>query len=415
MQGTKSEKILKLDILFILAVFVVARISCPALSNIPFFSMAFTFVYGAIFVFLYLFTAKSMNRRDFSLMASAICYALYVFSRGFIAGSGTFARDQFNAYVIVFLTMIYIWVKDKPIKTKAFLFKLIFAALIFNYVYSIIVLFYDPGASRTSAATSVLEKSPFDILNAIGSFDAVYGGLSVILILLYMRQILKEKNVKNVLSLLVLVLSLVFVIMASYVTALVLLIVALALFVAQKNKLFSAALILLTFLIVLFHEPFGDWIMDVSSKITYSETVSEKLHEFGDMIKTFETSGTYAGEGGRAARMAWSWNTFMDYPLFGGIGIQGAKVGGHSELLDFPARFGLVGLVLLVTYFVCLYRNVRTELSSDKMRVCFKIILFVFVVSAVLNPSLYSLQMMPLILMMPLARSYIEMCENKKR
>lgn len=414
MMEIQKKKTLNFDILFVLAIFIVARISCPALSNIPIFSMAFTFVYGAAFLLIYLLTAKNMSKRDFSLMLFSLCYAAYLLIRGFIAGSGLFARDQFNAYVIVFLTMIYIWVKNKPIKTKVILFRLIFAALIFDYVYSIAVLFKDPNASRTAAAIGVLEKSPYDVLNAVGSFDAVYGGLSVILILLYMRQILKEKNVKNAATLLVLILSLVFVIMASYVTALVLLIIAFALFIAQKNKAFSVALILLMAFIIIFHEPFGEWIMNISSRITYSETVSEKMYQFGDMIKTFEMSGTYAGESGRAARMFWSWETFINYPIFGGIGVKGVKVGGHSELLDFPGNFGLVGLFLLIAYFVCLYRNVRTELLSDEMRACWKIILFVFVISAALNPSLYSLQMMPLILMISLAPSYIEMCEKQK-
>ena len=97
-----------------------------------------------------------------------------------------FAREAFNAYIIVFLTMIYLWVKQKPLATKVLLFRFILAALIFNYVYSIVVLFFDPGASRAAAALGVLEPSPYDVLHAVGSFDAVYGGLSVILILLSM-------------------------------------------------------------------------------------------------------------------------------------------------------------------------------------------------------------------------------------
>lgn len=415
MELSKKKDKLNFDLLLVLALFIVARISCPALSNIPVFSITFTFVYGAAFVLIYLFTVKSIKMQDFYLIVSAVCYTLYVFLRGFSAGNGLFARDSFNAYIIVFLTMIYIWVKEKPLPTKMLLFKLIFLALIFDYVYSLYVLFRDPGASRTAAALGVLEASPYDILNAVGSFDAVYGGLSVIVILLYMRQIFKEKHIKNKTTLFVLILALAFVIIAAYGTALVLLAVALALILGQKNKVYSAAILFTIVIILICHEPVGQWIMDMSSGVTYSETVSEKMNEVGYMLKTFEAAGTYAGESGRAVRLEWSWETFKDYPIFGGIGITDAKIGGHSELLDLPARFGFLGLAFVATYFICLYKNVRSGLLSKKMRTCWNIVMFVFVISAALNPSLYSLQMMPMLLMMPLASSYVEMCENQKR
>lgn len=414
MELINKEKKVKFDILLILAMLIVARISCPALSNIPLFNMAFTFIYGTAFVALYILSVKRIKKQDLYLIVAALLYTLYVFIRVYMAGNSIFARDSFNAYIIVFLTMIYIWVKEKPLATKVLLFKLIFAALIFDYVYSIWVLWQDPGASRTSAAIGVLEKSPADVLNAVGSFDAVYGGLSVIVILLCMRQIFKEKRVKNKTSLLVLILALVFVIMASYGTALVLLVLSLALFSGQKNRAASVVLLLSLVLILVFHESFGQLIMDLSNSITYSETASEKMYEFGYMLKTFEAAGTYAGESGRAARMMWAWETFKNYPIFGGMGMPNAKVGGHCELLDFPGNFGLVGFALLATYFVYLYRNIRVGLSSRKMSSCWKIIMFVFIISAALNPSLYSLQMMPMILMISLAPSYIEMCEKKK-
>ena len=187
MELIKKEKTLNLNLLLILALFVVARISCQALSNLPFFNMAFTFMYGAAFVFLFFLTVKRIKTQDFYLVIAAFLYAGYVFVRSYIAGSSIFARDSFNAYVIVFLTMIYVWIKEKPLATRTTMFRLIFAALIFDYVYSIWVLWQDPNASRISAATSVLEKSPADILNAVGSFDTVYGSISIIIILLCME------------------------------------------------------------------------------------------------------------------------------------------------------------------------------------------------------------------------------------
>lgn len=405
----------KINLLLVLVMFVLARISCPALSNIPIFNMAFTFLYGTAFVGLYLLTDKRMQKKDFYLMLSAFGYALYIFIRGFAVGESLFARDAFNAYVIVFLTMIYIWVREKPADTKAFLFKLILACLIFDYVYSIVVLFFDPDASRKSAAIGVLEKSPYDVLNAVGSFDAVYGGLSVIVILLCMRRMMKERDVKSKATLLVLILAFVFIIMASYGTSLVLLVVALALYLMRRNQVLSLLMLAAVSALLVWHEPIGAWIVELSSRITYSEALSDKMNDIGYMLQTLEATGTYAGENGRAARMLWSWNTFTQHPLFGGLGIEGAKIGGHSEFFDLLGRFGLVGFAALTAYFVCLYRNVCAELPSKSLVTCWRIILAVFIASAVLNPSLYALQMMPMILMISLTPAYVEACESKQK
>ena len=414
MENYRTEKSIKIDLITILAIVILARISCPALSNIPFFSMAFVFIYGVAFMVLFFVKTNSIKRNDACLILTALIYTLYIFFRDFIANKGLFARDSFNAYIIVFLTMILIWAKQQSAPTKRLLLKLIFACLIFDYVYSITVLFFDPGASRIAAATSVLEKSPYDILNAIGGFDAVYGGISVITISLFMRRTFKEHSVKNKVTFILLVLCTVFIVMAAYATALVLLILAIALFVGSKNKMLSFLLIAGIVAILVFHEQVGQGIIDLSKKISYSETISQKMDEFGYMVKTFETAGTYEGEGGRFARMIWSIDTFKKYPIFGGIGIPGAKVGGHSEILDLLGNFGLMGLVVISSYFICLYRNIKTSLRDGEMKKCFNIIMWVFIISSVLNPSLYSLQMVPIILMLPLCSEYVDNKINKQ-
>ena len=414
MEQIKKKRTRKLDLLLVLVLLVLARICCPALSNIPLFNMTFTFIYGVAFIFLYLLSAKKIKIKDFSLVLAAVVYTAYVLLRGFFADKGLFAREPFNAYIIVFLTMIYIWVKGQPLKIKAFLFKFILATLIFDYVYSIIVLFFDPNASRLAAATNLLQGSPYDILNAVGSFDAVYGGLFVIVILICMRQSLKKKKVKNKLSLLVLLLALAFILMSAYGTALVLLTVALALLLARKSKAFSLILLLIIAGVLIFHEPIGQWIIDLSKGITYSDMISTRVKDIGYMLKTFESAGTYAGETGRTARMMWSWETFEKYPIFGGMGMLDAKIGGHSELFDLLGNFGLIGFACVTAYFIALYKSIRLSLPSKEMKTCWNIIMLVFIVSSILNPSLYSLQMMPMILMIALAPSYAEICRNKK-
>ena len=394
--------------LIFLVFLVVARISCPALSNIPIFTVAFTFVYGVASLLIFLLTNRYATKTELAILLFSALYTLYVMLRSLSSGKGLFTTDAFNAYIIVFLVVIYIWAMRQPAKRQKTLLYLIFAALIFNYVYSIWVLTQDPDASRAAATGSAMEKSPYDVLNAVGGFDAVYGGISVVTILLCMLRSPKQGAFKKQLLVVILALAVVFIFMASYATALVLMLFAIALVFGSRNRFFTGLLVIGLVLILMYHETIGQWIMEQSSHLSNMETLQKKMLDFGKMLKTFEATGTYDGTDGRMARMQWSINTFMQHPIFGGHGVSGAKIGGHSEILDMLAKYGIVGFGLLASFFVALYKDIKRRMFSTTARKCCNIVFFVWIITAVLNPALFSLQMMPIILMLPLANAYLE-------
>lgn len=407
MNERTSKKARVIDLLWILAFLIVARISCPALSNLPFFSMAFTFVYGCAFLVLFLIYYPKFTRQEFTILGMIALFTLWVVGKSLYLGNGLFSRDAFNAYVIVFLTVIFLWSKRQPENRQLALFSLIMVAMVFNYIYSIWVLHQDPGASRTAAATSVLEKSPYDVLSAVGGFDAVYGGVSLVTIFLFMLHSQKEWNLRKWIILAIMVLAVVFIYMAAYATALLLLICTIALIFGSRNKVLAGVLVVAFLLILLFHDPLGQWLMDASSAFSDSEIMQTRTLEFGKMLKTFEAAGTYAGDDGRAARMQWSLNAFLADPLFGGYGKQGVKVGGHSELLDMLGKYGLLGFGLLAAYLGVLYRELKNKLQDPEMKKCCTIMFLIWIITAILNPALYSLQMIPIILVLPLCPTYM--------
>ena len=406
MNQTVKQKNKSIDLLMVLAFLIVARISCPALSNIPFFSMAFTFLYGVAFLGLFLITVRYITKAELTMLLLAALYTAYVLIRSVIADKGLFSTDAFNAYIIVFMTVICLWMRRQPIEKQAILIKLIFWALIFNYVYSIWVLTKDPGASRTAAATSVLEKSPYDVLNAVGSFDAVYGGISVVTILLCMLQDMEKGDKRKWFIGIILALAVVFIYMASYATALVLLVFTVALILGSRNKFFTGLVITGLLLVLICHEAIGQGIVSLSTRISANSTVQEKMRDFGSMLESFEATGTYGGNSGRAARMQWSLNAFISHPILGGFGRDGVKIGGHSEFLDLLGKYGILGFGLMTGFFVTLYRDIQKGLQQPKMQQCCKIVFFVWLITAVVNPALFSLQMMPIILMLPLSAAY---------
>lgn len=407
MNQTVAQKNKRIDLLTILAFLVLARICCPALSNLPFFNMAFTFVYGVAFLGLYLLIYPKVNKGELWILTSVSLYTIFVVGKSLLLGRGLFSTDAFNAYVIVFLTVIFFWSRRQTEEKRKSLLGLILLAFCFNYVYSIWVLTKDPGASRTAAAIGVLEKSPYDILNAVGSFDAVYGGISVVAIFLFMLRNMEKKDKKKWLIAALLVLALVFIYMAEYATALVLLMLTVALVFSSRNLALSGLLFAGFALILVYHEAVGQWVIDLSSGFSGSKTIRGKMLDFGEMFKTFEATGTYGGLDGRAARMQWSIDSFLADPLFGGYGKEGNRIGGHSELLDMLGKYGLVGFGLFATFFVSLYNEIKRGLQNPEMKKCCTIVFLVWVITAVLNPALYSLQMVPMILLLPLTNAYV--------
>ena len=98
----------------------------------------------------------------------------------------------------------------------------------------------------------------------------------------------------------------------------------------------------------------------------------------------------------------------MQHPIFGGQGVSGAKIGGHSEFWDMLGKYGIVGFGLLASFFIALYKDIKKRMFSVNIRKCCNIVFLVWIITAVLNPALFSLQMMPIILMLPLANAYLE-------
>ncbi len=398
----------RLPFLTFLAYLIVARLSCPALSNVPLMSMGFVFIYGLAFAILFLVTTRGISASDMYLVICLILYISYVLFQIFISGSGTvFDTMVYKMYIIAFMTLIYIWSKQQTLATRKNLMIIILVTSIFNYIYSIIVLFFDPNASRIAAATSVLEASPYDVLHAVGSFDAVNGAIFVIIILLYIRNKIPFFKTKFLLTL-VIVLAIVFITMASYVTAIILLILALSLYISRKNKALSYISTFLVIALIIFHEQLGDFIMKSSFNISYSEIVGDKFYEFGYMIRNLEATGTYGGTDGRMAKMATSINAFFQYPIFGGLTHPDVKTGGHSEVFDILGNFGLVGFSLIAFYMKSLYISLRRSVVLKDSKMCIRIVFIVFFVAAVLNPTFYTLQMLPIILMIYLSESFLE-------
>lgn len=111
--------------------------------------------------------------------------------------------------------------------------------------------------------------------------------------------------------------------------------------------------------------------------------------------------------------MGWSVETFLKYPIFGAYGKSNALIGYHSELFDSLAKFGVVGFIPLFMFFVYFFKDIYSGLKTVEGKRCCILVGIIYVVIAILNPSLYTQQVLPLFILLPICESFT--LKNKEK
>lgn len=388
----------------LLAGVIVARFSCVALSNIPLMGVGFILLYAIVFIGLFVVSSTRMTKTEVKALCALLIYLFEVVISVVLTNRGLFETQAFNAYILVILFFLYLYIKRQSPAKQKFFVALTLIGYIFTFIYSIIKLVQDPMLSRL-AATGRYEYMAADTLGAIGGFDAVYGGLLVFVVLVYLWTMVNNKGLKAFLLIGCSSCAL-FIVMATYATAIILLVATAALMIFKRDKLSAFLIIVALVLGLFFHSQIGDYIMSWSKTVGYSATFQEKMYQIGYMLKYGESVGTLAGDEGRWARIGWSLKTFSQYPLFGGFTVDGAKIGSHSEIADILGRFGLVGFTAIVIFFVCLYKSIMSDLSTKTGKKILFICTIIYLVMSILDPSLYTQQLLPIFLLIPFAEKW---------
>ena len=386
-----------MNLLFVLATIISARFSCIALSNISIFRISFTFVYILVFCLL-LFIQYRLKKNEFIGMLFLISYVIEVMLIT-VPISGLFNTQAFNAYVIFALYCLYLYQKRLPERKRRTLLRVNLLGCEFTYVYSIIMLMRDPFLSRRAAAGIVTENSP-DTLQAIGGFDTVYGGLLIFAMFLFIVTYGRSRN-KYLYTVMALSCG-IFIVMATYATAIVILVAIIALFLFQRNRMAAFVCLIAAVIIALCRESIGQSIIEFSHGITYSSVMQEKVYQIGFMLRYGESVGTLAGDDGRFARMGWSIKAFIASPLFGSYANASLPIGCHSEVFDTLGRFGLWGFFSLVGFYVCCFKDIAASILYKETRKCMAVVIITYLIVCVLDPGLYTQQVLPIFVLLPL-------------
>ncbi len=394
-----QRKSIRNTLLVIFAVLIVARLSCVALSSVPFFSISFVFMYIAIFVLLFIAKIHHFTMRELGMTIVLLIHVTVVVGITVVSTGDLFNTAAFNSYILFFLYLLYLVMKRLPEKDVKRVFFVAVIGFAFTLVYSIFQLIKDPLLSRKSA-TGVIEEETVDVLGGVGGFDTVYGTLLLICVCLFVWQQTKVRKEKIVTTVMLLVAGS-FLIMASYGTALVLVVVLFGLWLFQRNRVWGILVLVAGAICYMYRVEIGTWLVEYSEGITYSYMLREKLQQIGTMMSEGSAAGTLAGDDGRLARMMWSWDTFLKHPFAGGYGYEDAHIGYHSEIFDIFGQFGIIGGGTLFLFLGIFFKDVYAGMKTDDGKKCCLLCLTIYLAIMVLNPALYTQQILPLFVILP--------------
>lgn len=228
---------------------------------------------------------------------------------------------------------------------------LVVALIITTITTSIGVVLY-PSAARY-LATVKSTNDPLNILYSwrnIGGYNFVYS-----IVLVYPLLILAYK--KKVISCFMMVCSalgiFVMLILTEYTTALLLFLISSVFIFFRRDITAKSVVITLIFgvlVVFIFNGFFSKLSLGLATRIT-SLSISERLIAISGGVAGVEASGD-----NRIAIYKRSLETFFNHPLVGTFLGKYDKTGGHSAILDAMGRFGLLGLVSVISMYRMIYR-----------------------------------------------------------
>ena len=270
---------------------------------------------------------------------------------------------------------------------------------------TIIGLNENPDAARylaTVADSNEADAVKYGFMN-IGGFEFVY---SVALIYPAIIYGFKRKKIHVSIVIIYAVIDFILVINTGYTIAL-LLFIASTVFVFFRNNL-TVKNVVIIFVITLFMSllvfPLFSYLLNALADVIGNETIAERLRDLAGGREGLETS-----EDNRLALYMMSLTSFITHPLFGGM-FNSVSIGGHSEILDKIAQYGIFGLIAIVLIYNAIYKKFFKVYKNESG---YGYVFWIFmqaVILSVLNPGMWIYQ---LALMIPVILSYINQKENK--
>lgn len=271
--------------------------------------------------------------------------------------------------------------------------KAIIIVLLLSLVSTAITTYFGclayPDASRILATGTEYEeeallKSQFARLN-IGGFDFIY---SLVMTTPFLVGLMKEKWVNRFWGISVLLCFALTLLTAEYTASILLFVMCLMLlFTRGKYTLrkFRKSIVLGAFILLIGMIPLGNILINVSEKIE-SEKVATRIRDVGYTLSNQQSKiGKYSDIKGRSDKYKISWNTFKAHPIIGSW--NNKNTGRHSFILDSMAKYGTIGIVLLLIMYGSVYRIFFKNNINEGWIGYALFLLLLVIIMAMINPK----------------------------
>lgn len=138
-------------------------------------------------------------------------------------------------------------------------------------------------------------------------------------------------------------------------------------------------------IVLLFRAPVAEIMESLSEKVE-SYDVSQRLYDLSRFL-VGEYTSDYSDLDARRNTYMTSLNTFLNNP-FGVWSNRGN--GGHSFVLDNIARFGILGVALVIIMLYKLYRLYIFPINNNNIYGYASVLLIIYVVLSVINPHIFT-------------------------
>lgn len=301
------------------------------------------YIHMFLFAMCYILCSKQ-QKVTFGFLVSGltICFAFILMS--YLKGDGAIMTHV--GFFLHYMTwpIMYICVaKSYNAKEIKHLLYFIIAICIIGDILSLIQLGVNPEISRLMAGVHLEdEKAEYYRLGVGG-----YGYVFAMSFLTYgvVRWVKVSKSVPERIYLITfLVINSIFIIYASYTTAIILtiLLFGVALLSDAKYNTQIAIIVVATILLVLF----GKFFLELGYRVAKQLELGFVAKRFDQLLYAHETEDLSTLNRFELYKM--SWDTFWSNPLIGG-----EDYGGHSQILDTFARYGILAVLLPVFFFNC--------------------------------------------------------------
>lgn len=353
-------------------------------------------VYVLIIVILaiYLFNKIMPKERKFLLCLFSV-FILEIVISGFTKSFYLVLQD-FSSLLqkMIPAMMAMLLVRKRYFNSAKIIFGFYILHIIITMITTVIGLQTFPGASRDMGNGEFVANNQlytvYLSLN-IGGFDLAYTIVLLIPIICYLfrysSEFKKSKTLKLMASLL-LVFSMYCILRMEYTTALLFSIFALtSLFTTEKTNIQKYLIFVFMVGIILYlSKGFLAQGLEYMSTIVESKEIAVRFSDMASSISGQATSEISDVDARQNAYMT-SINTIISNPL--GIWLASSKTGGHSFLLDYIAKFGPIGLMLIIYMLHIVYKAFLKPYSGKQIYPFLVLEYLLFISTATMNPHLY--------------------------